>query len=248
MSTLKAILLAFILPPVNLALLAMIGLVLARYRPRLGWTVATISMAGLLLLSLPVVSGRLLLSLEEGSTSSPPSEDPPRAIVILGAEVTRVRNDPTRSAIAGQMTLDRLRTGAAVARRTDLPILVTGGSAQTDVPPVGALMASSLTEDFRVPVRWAETVSRDTWQNATLSARILQQEGIRSVYLVTSSWHMRRSLLAFRRAGLVATPVPASPPPPMTLAPADFIPRAGAWEVAYFAFHEWIGIVWYSLP
>lgn len=248
MNVLKALLLALVLPPVNLAVFAAAGLILARYRPRLGRAVTAICLVGLLLLSLPLVSGHLLLSLEAGVSTQPPQADPPQAIVILGAEVTRIRDDTIRTAIAGQMTLDRLRTGATLARRTGLPVLVTGGSTHSDVPPVGALMAASMQQDFGVPVQWTEAVSRDTWQNALLSAHILKQEGIRSVYVVTSSWHMRRSLLAFQRAGLIATPVPASPPAPMTIAAGDFIPRAGAWEIAYFAFHEWIGIAWYSLP
>jgi uncharacterized SAM-binding protein YcdF (DUF218 family) len=44
------------------------------------------------------------------------------------------------------------------------------------------LMADSLVHDFQVPAQWVERESRDTWENARLSAAILHQQGITSVY------------------------------------------------------------------
>src|SRR6202042_2404125 len=104
--------------------------------------------------------------------------------------------------------------GAALHRKTGLPILVTGGIVQPDRPAVGTLMAASLSEDFQVPVAWVEDASVDTWENALLSAGILQTHHIRSVYLVTHGWHMRRAVMAFRHAGLVVTASPTSLDPP----------------------------------
>ena len=98
----------------------------------------------------------------------------------------------------GSLTLDRLRTGAALHRRTDLPILVTGGTTQPRTATVGVVMAESLRDDFRAPARWTEPKSDDTWENARFSAAILKAEGITSVYVVTHAWHMRRAVLAFQ--------------------------------------------------
>jgi uncharacterized SAM-binding protein YcdF (DUF218 family) len=243
---LKNLLLAFILPPINLAVFALAGLIVMQFRRRAGYAIALCALAGLLALSLPVVSGTLLLSLQGGLPTQPPADDPPKAIVVLGAEVARTIDRPT-GAIVGQMTLDRLRAGAALYRRTGLPVLVTGGTVHPYTLPVSALMARSLVDDFQVPVRWSETASKDTWENARFSAAILKAAGIHSVYVVTHAWHMRRALLAFAAAGLTATAAPTSIDPPMNVVAEDFIPRASSWETAYFAFHEWVGLARYAL-
>lgn len=243
---LKNVLLAFVLPPINLAVLGLAGLIVMRFRWRLGHLMSTCGMVGLLVLALPAVSGPLLVTLERGLPTTPPPGDPPQAIVVLGAEVTRTMGAPG-GAIVGQMSLDRVRTGVALYRRTGLPILVTGGSVDPHTMPVGAAMARSMIDDFQVPVRWSEVRSRDTWENAAFSAAILKAAGIQSVYVVTTAWHMRRALLAFAAAGLTATAAPTALAPPLDFVPTDFIPRTSSWEVAYFAFHEWVGLARYAL-
>ena len=101
-----------------------------------------------------------------------------------------------------------MRAGALLHRRTGLPILVTGGTLRTSEPPVAALMADSLVHDFQVPARWVERESRDTWENARLSAAILHEQGITSVYVVTQAWHMRRAIVAFADTGITVTAAP----------------------------------------
>ncbi len=246
MNILKTLLLVAVLPPVNLAVLALVGLLLMRPWPRAGRGMALAGVVALLLLALPIVSGSMMLTLERGLPTTPPANDPPKAIVVLGAEITRAAGAPF-GAIAGKMTLDRLRAGAELYRRTGLPVLVSGGTLQPDLPTVGALMARSMTRDFQVPVQWSEVVSKDTWENATLSAAILKAEGIHSVYVVTHAWHMPRALQAFAAAGLTATAAPTVIEPPMTIDIEDFIPRASSWETAYFVFHEWVGMARYAL-
>ena len=81
---LKKILSALILPPTSLILLTFVGLWLIRKHTRAGRTLAALSLAILLILSLPVTGNALLKSLE----STPPISDAQlkeiQAIVILG--------------------------------------------------------------------------------------------------------------------------------------------------------------------
>ncbi len=201
------------------------------------------SLALLLILSSPVVGQALLVSLEQGFPLEPPRNDPPQAIVILGAEMERALGTAPDDVQVGPLTLQRLRAGAALQRRTHLPVLVSGGELETDEPPIAELMADSLRNDFGVPVQWIEGRSRNTWENAAHSAAILEPLGIRSVYVVTHGWHERRAMIAFRRTDLKATAAPVQ----MDDISAGALPSVNGSMHSYFALHEWIGLAWYWL-
>ncbi|MDE2581321.1 MAG: YdcF family protein [Rhodospirillales bacterium] len=240
---LHALLVSLIVPPPNLTLVALAGLALRRRRPRLGGVLLGGGLAGLLLLSLPAVSQTLIRSLEIGLPLVPPAGVPPQAIVVLSAEIVHLRGPGARADV-GRMTLERMRRGVELHRRTDLPILVTGGRlGGRRVTPVAVLMARSLQRDFGVQPRWVEPRSKTTWQNAAFSAAILRRAGVTSVYLVTNAWHERRALLAFRHFGLIATAAPVA----LDALTADPLPSTRAWRNSYFAFHEWIGLADYAL-
>lgn len=226
------------LPPASLAMLALVLLICGR-RARMAAGFVLVLLIGL---GLPIVSTALLNSL-----TPPPADDAgpsPAAIVILSADAIRVE-DPT-ALEPGPITLDRTRAGAALARRTGLPVLVSGGEMPEYRVTLAAMMAQSLREDFRLDTRWQESRSRDTWENAEFSAAILHAADIQRIYLVTHDWHMRRSLLAFRHFGLDAVPVPVRPPFAPPLSWRRFIPSPVAWFNSYIAIHEWVGLAYYA--
>ncbi|MEA2741355.1 MAG: hypothetical protein QOH05_4662 [Acetobacteraceae bacterium] len=242
----KGLLLTLAIPPTGFVVLILIGLLSRGRWRRFGHRLTWAALIALILFGMPVVSTSMLLALESGLPMTPPADRPPQAIVVLGAEVIRAHQEKLGTR-PGLLTLDRLRTAAALQRRTGLPILVTGGTTQPNSPPVGQVMAQSLTDDFRTPPRWIEAKSADTWENARFSADILRAEGITSVYIVTHAWHMRRAVLAFQGTGLTVTAAPTSLDDPLGPDLEDFLPRAGGWQTGYFAMHEWIGYAWYKL-
>lgn len=230
----------FIVPPVNLAAVALLAILA-------GWRrLAGIALAALLLLAVPAVPDALLAGLERGQAAGQAAEaaTQAQAIVVLGAEVVQQGDGRTAP---GLLTLERLRAAAALARRTGLPILVTGGVTQHGAAPVAVAMSDSLRDDFGTPARWVEDRSADTFENAIDSAAMLAGTGVTTILLVTDAWHMRRALIAFHAVGLraIAAPVPLQARGEFRI--ADLIPRASAWWDSYFALHEWIGIAWYSL-
>lgn len=238
--TVNTVFSALVLPPASLALAALLALLLLRGRAGRG--LALLALAALVLLSLPVVSMALLASL-----AVPPDAQagpPPQAIVVLGGDVDRLADPPGAS--LGSLSLERVRAGAALHRSTGLPVLVSGGVVD-DLPlTVGALMAESMTTDFGVPVRWTEAASPTTWENAEYSASMLSAAGVSRVLLVTHAWHMRRSLLAFRRVGIDAVPAPVRPDPWPNVRASEFLPRTSAWVNSFFAMHEWVGLAYYA--
>ena len=168
-TVLKSILLALALPPVSFLYCLMLGLLIVRRHRKRGIALVWLGLAGLTLLSIPLVPNLLIVALEQNLPTTPPPDAMPQAIVILGGDL--MRNAATPRSLPGFLTLDRLREGAALYRRTGLPILVTGGTVQRDRPPVALIMADSLRNDFRVPVTWVEDASLDTWQNAAVHRR-----------------------------------------------------------------------------
>lgn len=242
----KNILLTLAMPPTGFVVLIVLGLTMRGAWRRIGRWLAWGALIVLILLGMPAVSDSMLLALEANLPTTPTTDHPPQAIVILGGEVIRAR-DEKLGIRPGLLTLDRLRTGAALHRRTGLPILVTGGTTQPNTPAVGLVMEQSLKDDFQAPPRWVEPKSADTWENARFSAAILRAEGITSVYVVTHSWHMRRAVLAFQGTGLTVTASPTSLDDPLGPEVSDFLPRASGWQTGYFALHEWIGYAWYRL-
>jgi uncharacterized SAM-binding protein YcdF (DUF218 family) len=240
----KSLLLSLVMPPTGFVTLIIVGLLLRCGWHRIGRRLTWAAAVCLLLFSLPIVSYSALVALETDLPTTPPADHPPQAIVVLGAETIR----STQGAISfrpGLLTLDRLRSAAALQRQTGLPILATGGVSTEQTLAVGLVMDQSLRDDFRTPAHWVEWKSRDTWANARYSAEILRTEGITSVYVVTHAWHMKRALLAFLGTGLIVT---AAPTPLDNMSDpdfGDFMPRASVWQTGYYAMHEWIGLLWY---
>lgn len=234
-----------LIPPINLLAFAAIGAALCHRRG--GRALLAVSLSGLVLFALPAVSGCLLALLELHLDRIPSPAQPPQAIVILSADQQRIFTKNGIGWRVGGLTLEREAAGAVLARQTHLPILVTGGVIREHAPPLAEQMAASMERDFLSPVRWQETRSGDTWQNAVFSAEMLRAQGIQRVYLVTHAWHMRRALLAFRRAGLVATPSPVALDAAPDLRAASFLPSARGWQESYYAMHELIGWAWYAV-
>ena len=56
---------------------------------------------------------------------------------------------------------------------------------------------------------WYETESRNTYENALFTRRILAEKGISEIILVTSAMHMPRSVALFEKQGFEVIPAPA---------------------------------------
>lgn len=225
-----------VLPPAGLLLLATAGLLLARRYRRTGMTLIACGLLSLYALCLPAVSGWLEQSTYCCRDIAPPKDA--GAIVVLGAGTYDNLLDYDGETVNG-WALERVRAGARLAKQTGLPVLVSGGVVWHGRPE-GELMQQAMAE-FGVPVRWVESASRDTADNARMSAALLKQAGITRVALVTHAMHMRRSMAEFRLAGLepVAAPTVIRRPPELDF--TDFIPGSRALQQSGWALHEWLG-------
>jgi len=240
---------ALLIPPINLVPLGLAGLAVMPRWPRLGRATALAALLALLVLALPVTSTLLLRSLEAGIPRDlPPNTRNIGAIVVLSADPAfGDQGGLLPGSGIGAMTLDRMRGGATLQHQTGLGLLVSGGPLEPGAMPIAIQMAQSLAEDFATRASWIEPASTDTWENAEFSAAILKPAGITAVYVVTHAWHMRRALMAFRHAGLAATPPPLRFTRPPRYVADDFIPQVSSWVRSYYALHEWLGCLYYAI-
>ena len=195
-------------------------------------------------LSAPIVADYILAQFEHFpavNLAHPPSAD---AIVILGGGTYFNAPEYAGDTVNGN-TLARLRYGAQLYRATHLPIAVSGGSPNGGRPEA-ELMRASLEQDFAVPVRWVESHSRNTDENARAS-RALLPHSVQTIFLVTQAWHLRRARYAFQRAGFTVIPAGTDYCLTRQTQLLDFVPQPQALLNSYLAFHEAIGLIWYRL-
>ena len=236
----KAVLKALVLPPTGLLLVALLGLVLLRRRPRLGRALAFAGVGGLFVLSMPIVAVGLLRALDDTPPLDPEVARTAQAIVILGGGVRRHALEYGGDTLS-RLTLERVRYGARVARLVDLPVLVTGGSVYGGTTEA-TLMRDALEHEFGVKVRWLEAQSRTTHENARFTSRTLRAAGIERVVLVAHSFDMPRAKAEFAANGSVVVPAPTGLPRGESDSPLDFMPSLSALQGSYYAIYEMLAL------
>jgi len=235
-TVLKALFKAIVLPPTGPLIVAIAGLSLLGRRWRAGRILAWTGIVMLFALSTPVVAFLLLSVLNRSPPLDLQRARAAQAIVILGGGIHRHATEYGGDTL-GHLTLERVRYGAHVARATKLPVLVTGGSVLGGEPEA-TLMRAALEREFGVPVRWAETESRNTHENAVRSARILAAAHVVRVVLVAHSFDMPRAKAEFASQGIEAIPAPIGIPDNALDTPLDVLPSLGALQGSYFALYE----------
>jgi uncharacterized SAM-binding protein YcdF (DUF218 family) len=117
------------------------------------------------------------------------------AIVVLGC---RVRRDGGASAALQS----RLDCGVRLFRDGAAPLLVLSGGGAGPVPEAKIMRPAALALGVPEAALLIEARSRNTFENARETARLLKLHGLSSVLLVSHRAHLPRAILMFRLAGL----------------------------------------------
>ena len=237
---------SFLLPPLNLLIVAVTGLFLWHKRPRIARILLGTSVALLWLLSTPYFAEMLLHKLEGEPRIMDTNRATADAIVVLGGG-TYFNAPEYGGDTVSNASLLRIRYAAKLYRETNKPILVTGGKPLGNTLSEAQQMKQVLEQEFGVPVQWAEGESDNTLENARLSYPILKAAGIKRIYLITHAWHMPRSARAFQSAGFEVVPAATAYTTSYQTNLISFIPSAGALDSSRIVMHEMIGMLWYRL-
>jgi uncharacterized SAM-binding protein YcdF (DUF218 family) len=232
---LKTIFKHFILPPGGLVLLGVAGLLLLKRRPGLA-RVCLIASVGLLwLLSTPIVSNELTRWVERYPALDLPNAAGAQAIVILGGGGQRPFAPEYSGPAAEPYLLERLAYGAYLAKKTGLPVLVTGFRIEAHA------MHDTLQRNFDIEARWVDDQAYDTFQNAQNSARLLKESDAHRIILVTRGTHMGRSVEEYVAAGFDVIPAPSGMLAAREFGIYTFLPDADPLLRSQMAIYELLG-------
>ena len=231
----KYALAALVLPPASPILIAIAGLFIQRAHPRIGRAVTALALLALFALSLSPVSGRLIATLERHRVITSQDLQRAQAIVILGGDIYRHAPEYGGDGIGGY-TLQRVRYGASLQARANLPILTSG-------TPVAELMKTVIEQEFHGKVRWTDNRSWNTAESAAYCADILRSAGIHRIALVSSAWHLPRAVELFEGQGLQVFPAPTVFHGVAPLRLIQLVPTARALQTSSLALREWLAIL-----
>lgn len=240
----------FVVPSNTVVMLCALGAVLLATRFRkAGTRILTLGVVLLLVCGYSSLGNLLLLPLTERFPAGSAGGRAPDGIIVLGGSI-----DPERSQARGSLEMDasaeRIVTMLQLARRyPQARIVFSGGSANLIAEPVPeAPIAGDLLEDFGTPRARIvlESDSRTTAENATFTRKLVSPKPGERWLLVTSAFHMPRSIGAFRKAGF---DVEAYPVDWRTRGWSDasmpFTTLSAGLARTDVAVHEWVGLIAY---
>ncbi len=162
------------------------------------------------LLMTQLVAERMMIWLE--SFYEPPAitelqAAQPDVIIMLGGGAIADSPDVDGTGVLCASPASRLLTVVRLQHELGIPVLLSGGQVYEDTG-AEAKIARRVLMSLGVPedMIYTETRSLTTGQNARYSAAIMREQGFTRPVLVTSAFHMRRSVLNFAKQGVSVIP------------------------------------------
>lgn len=238
--------------PLNLAIVLLLAALAAA---SFGWrrlTVAGSVLAFLILaLSAWTSAGSLMLNPLEERYPRPPAPGHVDGIVVLGGGFEAAVN-LARGGYELNRAGDRFVEAAVLARRyPDARIVISGGlgavllDGEEDATTAARLLAALGVAPTRLVL---EDRSRDTYENALFSKELAKPQPGETWLLVTSAFHMPRSMALFGKAGFAVLPWPVDYRTSGREGVGLFTDNAAdALHNTTMALREWIGLTAYWL-
>lgn len=242
----------FAVPSNFIALVCALGAVLSlgRWR-RGGLRLLTVGVALLLIAGYSPLGNALLLVLSERFPAWQDQGRAPDGIIVLGGSIDSDVS-AARNALETDASAERIFAMLDLARRYPRArIVFSGGSANLIADSVAeAPIAGRLLADFGVAADRIvlENSSRTTTENATMTRDLVAPKPGERWLLVTSAFHMPRSVGVFRAAGFDIEPYPVDW---RTRGWIDlrwpFDKLSAGLARTDVAVHEWVGLIAYRL-
>lgn len=245
--------LALITQPLGwVALLMLLALVWLRSKPKRAQRLLASALVLLLLIGWQPLPHALIRQLESQYPELPTQADLRGyvGVIVLGGAtesgyIAQAHSQPQVTDGAERMTA----TVALLQRNPELRMVYSGGEGELlGTGPSEAERARGFFESLGAtgPRMRYESVSRNTYENAVLTTKLESVDIKQRWLLVTSAWHMPRSMGTFQKAGWNVTAYPVdfrtAPSTPWT----EYSLRSGVtqWQLVL---HELVGLLAYRL-
>ena len=164
----------------------------------------------------------------------------PKAVVVLGGGV-----NPIDKLKAYPDAFKREIYGLILAKKYNLPFIFTGGGIKIKEANYIKKDINLITHTCKCKIKaFYENKSLNTYQNAKFTAKLFKKLHIKKeIFLVTSAYHMKRSIALFKHFGfkIIAKPVGFFYDPNYTI--WDVFPKEENFHKSYKAIHEYFGLL-----
>jgi uncharacterized SAM-binding protein YcdF (DUF218 family) len=198
------------------------------------------------LISITPISSPMLKGLDSNLqfTDNPKGD----VIILLGGGIYDNTPDLSGIGVPTQNVQSGIITTFKLHRKLGVPIIVSGGKVfqfnKAEAPIMKRfLMDLGISGDQII----LEENSRDTFENAKYTKKICEKLGFKKPILVTSAYHLKRSVISFNKVGLEVTPFPSIFPSwrDKQYHWNDYLP--GNFKQFSMAFREYLGILYYKM-
>ncbi len=197
----------------------------------------------LLLLFTPIIGKTIAVPLYRSVVKPRPATARYQLIVVPTAGVYKSAEDGWR---ASPESILRFELGREVQQRLDIPLLLIGGAARTDMPSEAEIIAAGARAGTGCLQLDSEPVN--SWQTSRRVAQLLENHEHPRVTLVTSSYHMLRMAASLRSVGVsvsgVCTDLRGHQ---RAIRWSDMIPSMYGLNLVRTAIHEYAMTMWYLL-
>jgi uncharacterized SAM-binding protein YcdF (DUF218 family) len=198
---------SFLLPPgIYIILLLLFGCMMHKKNKLYGKILIAFTLL-FYLLSTELVGELIIKSLEQ--RYQPPNHPNGDVIVMLGGGATSDTPDINGLGQLSGSSANRLLTAVRLYKAIDAPIIVSGGKVFSDSGNEAEIAKRQLLS-LGVPANeiLIENKSLNTAQNAQYTKKLLDQFHFHKPILVTSAFHMYRSVKNFAKVGVTVEPYP----------------------------------------
>jgi uncharacterized SAM-binding protein YcdF (DUF218 family) len=162
----------------------------------------------------------------------------------------------------GTHSFKRVMYGIMVSKKESLPIIFSGKgvgaytediSMKDTIKELNNYLDINLTETKTIkPHQFSifyEDKSVNTFENAKFTKEIFSSMGIDTprIYLVTSAFHLKRSITLYEHFGFKVIPVATDFMCATSHGIEDFVPSNKGLHMSYFALHEYVGLYYLKI-
>jgi uncharacterized SAM-binding protein YcdF (DUF218 family) len=171
-------------------------------------------------------------------------------IILLGDRIhSKIADFDKIGSPSGRM-LRRIYSAAKLQKRNNIPIIISHGQIHTNEIWKADVIERYLLE-FGVEKSKIikEKKSRNTYENAKFSREICIQVGFKEPIIVTSAFHLKRSILSFKKLKIEVKPFPAHflSWPDREYGWKSWLPKYSNLNNSSIALKEFLGLIYYNI-